>query len=220
MGQTASKSETLNLTKITKALTNEFTSACEQSAAANVEFVVRDLVAEGDISISGNKISQDVSIDAKCVNDSINESDVNNIVKEDIKKQLQQTIEGAPSGSSFQSDLNTSITDLSTTISNKFVKQCAQAFQADLTVTIENNKSKGNIFIDGNQISQVFNIVADCINSDENINIQVDEINKSVKTQIKSKHIGVFTPMNMASSGGSSLICCIMLIVVLLLFIK
>lgn len=201
MGNNFSISRSLSVNNISNAITTNISSECSQNSAANVEFIIRGQIAEeGDINISGNTASQDISIDAKCVNDIINENNIKNIVSENIKKQIESMTEGVPLGTNVQTDINESINNIALEVTTTFVNTCSQTFSNDISLIIEGQKAKkGNININKNQVEQTLTIAAECINSNKNVSDMVNELDRKVKSKMKATNKGLFNNESLMS---------------------
>ena len=205
---TANKREHVNLTDLSDKVISSLKSECGSTVQANVEFIVRGQRAT-EFNFSGNQISQDLSIDAKCLNKNINKSNIKTKVEENIKKKIDNVTSGGAAPSENIS-IDKNITDLSTEFANIFMSSCNNNFSANINITIEENDIDGPINITNNSIDQELTAVSECINNNEILQDLTKDLNKKVKEHIKNHNIGVFNSTNILYS----VICCVVLIIV------
>lgn len=203
----SSEAKTISINQVINTIETLIKNKCQNSSASNVEFIVSEQYAEGDIDISDNSVNQNVSFDAQCLANTITEDSINSKVMEDIKAQVQAKSEGLLSVGSESSVLNDLITSLSNEISTSFVNECMNNFNNDVKVTIKNNESKGNIYIKRNAVTQVLKLAAYCVSENAKVNKLISDINKEVKSKSKSTTKGAINNETMASSSCALVFC-------------
>lgn len=197
------ESKTVTTNKITHDVMTKFISDCQQQGAATIEFTFKGK----NIVIKKNTFDQNMSFDGKCINDIVNDQAVLTKVQESIKKQIEQDVKGFTLSKNENIDINETVNEVSTTITNEFVNSCAQSFGAAISQHI-GDANTDNVLFEGNIITQNLQIAADCVNSNKNILALVDELNKKVKVK-QSQSVEGFTGEQSMSSLASFLIAAI-----------
>jgi len=183
--KSSAQSEINNLVESVLKVYSEFSQSCATTAINSNEFIIK---AKGDVSVSNLNIDQFAQVNTKCLQDVVNNTKVEQKIKELIKNSAE-AITGALAIAS-KADTNTvtnNVTNLVTEIKNTYKQSCIGNAMNENVFEFES--TDGKVTVNGINIKQYSNSLTDCVQkivANSEAKAELDQsIDNSAKSTVK-----------------------------------
>jgi ATP-dependent Zn protease len=181
---------------VSNAVTNAIIKNTSNCTAQNTNAISLQFgTVVGDFNLSNANLTQLVTINSSCLQQTTNNTDIVNDIKTNLLQNYQNTSSGALVSSSVNTQVSNAITNVSNSINIQNIKSC---LLNNLTsTTIGANYVGGSVNITNLTVGQVTNLVQTCVQNDTNTVSATNKLETALTSQqtasVSSIIFGVIT---------------------------
>lgn len=162
-------------TAVSNAITNAIITNTSNCTSQNVNAITLQFgTVVGDFNLNNANLSQSVTINSSCLQQSTNNTDILNTIQANLKQEYQNGTSGALFSASVNNQVSTAITNVANSVNISNIKNC---LLNNLTSTaIGANYVGGNVNITNLTVGQVTSLVQTCVQNDTNVTTATNQL--------------------------------------------